>query len=79
LVGFNPTKATEKPAEYIIGLFKYMSAKRIMSSDNKSVRIDDHVYLGSIGAAANKADLAANKITHIITIAEGIYPPYPKV
>ena len=78
IVGFNP-KATDKPVDYVVGLFKYMSAKKISATDKIPAQIDENVFLGSIGAAMNKAGLLSLKITHVLTVAEGINPPHPKV
>jgi len=40
-------------------------------------KIIDGIWLGDMAGAYNKITLKKNKITHILTVADGISPKYP--
>lgn len=39
-------------------------------------RINENIYLGDVTGASNKFMLKRNNITHILTVAQGIYPKF---
>ncbi|CAG8539522.1 1177_t:CDS:2 [Acaulospora colombiana] len=50
----------------------------IQSDDAFASRVLDRLYLGSLRAVLNEPWLRDHKITHILTVADSIRPPYPE-
>ena len=52
---------------------------QIMKNDAEPVEIINNLFIGSVGASANKNSLIKNKITHIISAGSGLKKLYPEV
>ncbi|CAN4112753.1 unnamed protein product [Withania somnifera] len=61
----------------IEALIRAMSVAKIGREDRDPCMIEEGLYLGSFGAANNKDALKSSNLTHILTIARDINPPYP--
>lgn len=51
--------------------------KAVNDVDNIPCQIEEGLYLGSAGAANNKAVLKSLNVTHILTVANSNLPPHP--
>ncbi|PIN02374.1 Dual specificity phosphatase [Handroanthus impetiginosus] len=58
-------------------LLKLIHAKKIAKEDNVPFKIEEGLYLGSIGAANNKSALKSLNVTHILTVANSLAPAHP--
>jgi len=54
-----------------------IAIKRFEESDGLPCKVADALYVGSIGAAKNRAALRAHGITHILCVMKGTGPVYP--
>ncbi|KAG8370155.1 hypothetical protein BUALT_Bualt14G0087900 [Buddleja alternifolia] len=63
--------------ERVAALLKVMQATRIVKEDNVPCKIEEGLYLGSVGAANNKSALKALNVRHILTIANSLTPAHP--
>ncbi|XP_055818113.1 dual specificity protein phosphatase 1-like isoform X2 [Solanum dulcamara] len=70
-------QALEFYSGHIEALMRAMSLAKIIREDKNSCMIEEGLYLGSFGAANNKDALKSLNLTHILTIARDINPPYP--
>ncbi|KAG5627909.1 hypothetical protein H5410_013127 [Solanum commersonii] len=61
----------------IEALMRAMSVAKIIREDKNPCMIEEGLFLGSLGAANNKVALESLNLTHILTIARDINPPYP--
>ncbi|KNA22757.1 hypothetical protein SOVF_031510 isoform B [Spinacia oleracea] len=58
-------------------LLRAAYATRFVKDDNVPCQIEEDLFVGSIGAANNKAALKRNNITRILTVAGSMAPAYP--
>ena len=56
---------------------KLLLALKFKREDNIPAEFIPRIYIGSIGAALNKYQLIENQVTHILTAADSLPPPYP--
>ncbi|KAL0348801.1 UNVERIFIED_CONTAM: Dual specificity protein phosphatase 1 [Sesamum angustifolium] len=63
--------------ERIAALLKVIQATKIVKEDNIPCKIEEGLYLGSLGAANNRSALKSLNITHILTIAISLAPAHP--
>ncbi|XAR54634.1 Phosphoprotein phosphatase [Bertholletia excelsa] len=63
--------------ERVAALWRAMYATRCIRDDNVPCKIEEGLYLGSIGAANNKTALKNLNITHILTVANSLPPAHP--
>ncbi|KAK4372468.1 hypothetical protein RND71_007852 [Anisodus tanguticus] len=70
-------QALEFYSGQIEALMRAMSVAKIIREDKDPCTIEEGLYLGSFGAANNKNALKSLNLTHILTIARDINPPYP--
>ncbi|KAI4378880.1 hypothetical protein MLD38_016302 [Melastoma candidum] len=61
----------------ITALLRLMSFSRSMNEDRVPSKIDDGLFLGSVGAANNKEVLKRLNVTHVLTVANSLKPPHP--
>ncbi|KAL0414596.1 UNVERIFIED_CONTAM: Dual specificity protein phosphatase 1 [Sesamum radiatum] len=61
----------------IAALLKVIQATKIVKEDNVPCKIEEGLYLGSLGAANNRSALKSLNITHILTIAISLAPAHP--
>ncbi|PHT94908.1 Dual specificity protein phosphatase 1 [Capsicum chinense] len=64
-------------SKQIEALMRALSVAKIIREDRDPCMIEEGLYLGSFGAANNKDALKSLNLTHILTIARDINPPYP--
>lgn len=64
--------------ERIAALWRAMYTTKCIREDNVPCKIEEGLYLGSLGAANNKSALKNLNITHVLTVAGSLPPPYPK-
>ncbi|MED6219717.1 hypothetical protein PIB30_038359 [Stylosanthes scabra] len=67
----------ESMKKQISYLWRVMSSVKSFKEDNTPCKIDEGLYLGSIGAAANKIALKSLNVTHILTVARRLPPMNP--
>lgn len=65
--------------EKLFMVIKALTAMRLTKEDGKPGEVLPGLFLGSIGAAYNKAALTELGITHILTAASNIKPRFEKV
>ncbi|KAL2944794.1 Dual specificity protein phosphatase 1 [Bienertia sinuspersici] len=58
-------------------LLRAFYAARSVKDDNLPCQIEEGLFVGSFGAANNKAALKRLNITHILTVAGSMAPSYP--
>ncbi|CAK9137179.1 unnamed protein product [Ilex paraguariensis] len=63
--------------ERISALWQAMRATKCIREDNVPFKIEEGLYLGSLGAANNKSALKSLNITHILTVANSLAPAHP--
>ncbi|XP_058192376.1 dual specificity protein phosphatase 1-like isoform X2 [Rhododendron vialii] len=63
--------------ERVAALWRAMHATRCVREDNLPCKIEEGLYLGSIGAANNKSELKRLNVTHILTVANSLPPIHP--
>ncbi|XP_060217681.1 dual specificity protein phosphatase 1-like isoform X4 [Lycium barbarum] len=73
----NMAQALEFHRGQIEALMRAMSVAKIIREDKDPCMIEEGLYLGSLGAANNKDALKRLNLTHILTIARELNPPYP--
>ncbi|XP_031126236.1 dual specificity protein phosphatase 1-like isoform X2 [Ipomoea triloba] len=54
-----------------------LCAIKIIKEDNVPCKIEEGLYLGSVGAANDKTRLKSLNITHILTVAHALPPAHP--
>nr|GEW28068.1 dual specificity protein phosphatase 1-like [Tanacetum cinerariifolium] len=54
-----------------------LRATKYAKHDNVPAKIEEGLYLGSVGAANNKTLLTSFNVTHILTVANSLPPAYP--
>ncbi|KAI4369614.1 hypothetical protein MLD38_018037 [Melastoma candidum] len=68
----------DEPARnQMAALLRVMSFSRCINEDNMPSKIEDGLFLGSVGAANNKAALKRLHVTHILTVAHSLKPAHP--
>ncbi|XP_022874736.1 dual specificity protein phosphatase 1-like isoform X2 [Olea europaea var. sylvestris] len=60
----------------IAALLQVVQATKIIKDDNIPCKIEEGLYLGSLGAANNKSTLRSLNITHILTVAHSLSPAH---
>nr|XP_027116202.1 dual specificity protein phosphatase 1-like isoform X1 [Coffea arabica] len=63
--------------ERIAALWRAMYTTKCVREDNIPSKIEEGLYLGSLGAASNKTALKSLNITHILTVANSLPPAHP--
>ncbi|KAM7485642.1 hypothetical protein LguiA_001651 [Lonicera macranthoides] len=63
--------------ERIAAIWRAMYATKCFREDSVPSKIEEGLYLGSIGAANNKTGLKSLNVTHILTVANSLSPPHP--
>lgn len=63
--------------ERLMMQLRLIFALRYAQTDGQPVKLLDHLYIGSVGAAMNKAALKAEGITNILTVADKLSPMFP--
>lgn len=58
-------------------ILKEFLLAKYRKDDNLPCKIQEGLYLGSVGAAYNKEELLNLRITHILVVANTIEAPYP--
>ncbi|XP_035548615.1 dual specificity protein phosphatase 1-like isoform X1 [Juglans regia] len=58
-------------------LLRVMNVTRCVKEDNIPCKIEEGLFLGSIGAANNKNALKSLNVTHILTVASSLSPAHP--
>ncbi|KAG2727415.1 hypothetical protein I3843_01G151900 [Carya illinoinensis] len=58
-------------------LLRVMNVTRCVKEDNIPCKIEEGLFLGSIGAANNKNALKSLNVTHILTVASSLPPAHP--
>ncbi|XP_040996150.1 dual specificity protein phosphatase 1 [Juglans microcarpa x Juglans regia] len=58
-------------------LLRVMNLTRCVKEDNIPCKIEEGLFLGSIGAANNKNALKSLNVTHILTVANSLSPAHP--
>ncbi|KAM5569281.1 dual specificity protein phosphatase 1-like [Rosa sericea] len=61
----------------ISALLRVINVTKCCKEDNVPCKIEEGLFLGSIGAAHNKDELKKLNITHILTVAGSLAPAYP--
>ncbi|XP_030515622.1 dual specificity protein phosphatase 1-like [Rhodamnia argentea] len=61
----------------IQALLRVMSLTRCVNEDKVPCKIEEGLFLGSVGAANNKGALKHLNVTHILTVASTLRPAYP--
>ncbi|KAK4266402.1 hypothetical protein QN277_027332 [Acacia crassicarpa] len=61
----------------IASLFRVISAANCYKQDNVPCEIEKGLFLGSVGAAANKDALKNLGVTHVLTVANTLIPAHP--
>ncbi|XP_050373983.1 dual specificity protein phosphatase 1 isoform X3 [Argentina anserina] len=67
----------ESLRKQILALLRVINVTRCCKEDNIPCKIEEGLFLGSIGAAHNKDELKSLNITHILTVASSLAPAYP--
>lgn len=67
----------EDSKEVLLQRIKLVLALKHSNDDKLPSELFEYLYLGSIGAALNKDILKDIGITHILTIADNLSPPFP--
>lgn len=68
---------TDDQREQIAAVWQALFATSLIRDDNVPCQIKKGLYLGSLGAARNKAALESENVTHILTVASSLTPAYP--
>ncbi|KAL3505863.1 hypothetical protein ACH5RR_031245 [Cinchona calisaya] len=63
--------------ESVAALWRAMYTTKCIRGDNIPCKIEEGLYLGSLGAAHHKHALESLNITHILTVANSLPPAYP--
>ncbi|CAA2994697.1 dual specificity phosphatase 1-like [Olea europaea subsp. europaea] len=61
----------------IAALLQVMQATKTIKADNIPCKIEEGLYLGSLGAAHDKSTLKRLNVTHILTVAHSLSPAHP--
>lgn len=64
--------------EKMAQILRAVMLARHIEADSHPCRVDEGVYVGSVGAANNRATLLALRVTHIITVANAMEPMFPQ-
>ncbi|KAL4398154.1 hypothetical protein HN51_002759 [Arachis hypogaea] len=67
----------ESMKKQISSLLRVMSLVKSFKQDNTPCKIDEGLFLGSVGTAANKNALKSLNVTHILTVAGKLPPTNP--
>ncbi|KAJ7980114.1 putative Dual specificity protein phosphatase [Quillaja saponaria] len=67
----------ESLRKQVAALWRVMNVARRYKEDNVPSKIEEGLFLGSIGAANNKAKLKNLNVTHILTVASSLAPAHP--
>jgi protein-tyrosine phosphatase len=67
----------ESIKKQVAALFKVITLTRCIKEDNVPCKIEEGLFLGSIGAANNKNELKTLNITHVLTVASALLPAHP--
>ncbi|KAL3507979.1 hypothetical protein ACH5RR_033361 [Cinchona calisaya] len=63
--------------ERVAALWRAMYATKCIREDNIPSKIEEGLYLGSLGAANNKTALKSLNVTHVLTVANSLPPAHP--
>ncbi|XP_051125445.1 dual specificity protein phosphatase 1 [Andrographis paniculata] len=63
--------------ERIAELLRVIQYAKVIKEDNVPCKIDEGLYLGSLGAANNRSALKSLNVTHILTVANSLNPAHP--
>ncbi|RAL42066.1 hypothetical protein DM860_011849 [Cuscuta australis] len=58
-------------------LLPVMQKIAYLKRDGIPCKIEEGLYLGSVGAAMNRSTLKSLNITHVLMVANSLSPPYP--
>ncbi|XP_042381231.1 dual specificity protein phosphatase 1-like [Zingiber officinale] len=61
----------------LLACVQALCAARYSREDNVPCKIEEGLFLGSVGAALNKPALKNLNITHILTVAKSLDPAFP--
>ncbi|XP_061345511.1 dual specificity protein phosphatase 1-like isoform X2 [Gastrolobium bilobum] len=67
----------ESMKKQIASLLRVMNLVKSFKQDNTPCKIDEGLFLGSVGTAANKDALKNLNVTHILTVAGKLEPAHP--
>nr|POF11385.1 isoform 2 of dual specificity protein phosphatase 1 [Quercus suber] len=67
----------ESIRKQVAALFRVISLTKCIKDDNVPCKIEEGLFLGSVGAANNKDALKALNITHVLTVASALPPAHP--
>ncbi|XP_050240434.1 dual specificity protein phosphatase 1 [Quercus robur] len=67
----------ESIRKQVAALFRVISFTRCIKDDNVPCKIEEGLFLGSVGAANNKDALKALNVTHVLTVASALLPGHP--
>ncbi|KAI4345571.1 hypothetical protein L6164_012679 [Bauhinia variegata] len=67
----------ESMRKQIDALWRVINVARCYREDISPCKIEEGLFLGSVGAATNKSALKALNITHILTVASTLAPAHP--
>ena len=62
-----------------MAMVKALTAMKLAKEDAQPGKVEDDIFIGSVGCAYNKAVLLEHGITHILCCASNIKPRFPKV
>uniref|UniRef100_A0A7N0RCP9 Dual specificity protein phosphatase 1 n=1 Tax=Kalanchoe fedtschenkoi TaxID=63787 RepID=A0A7N0RCP9_KALFE len=71
-------EAYENFEKRIVALARARNTFKCYKEDKIPDCIHEGLYLGSVGAATNKSLLKELNITHVLTVAYSVAPPYPE-
>lgn len=74
-----PESQSSDPArmERLMMQLRLIFALRYAQTDGRPIKLLDCLYIGSVGAAMNKAVLKEEGITHVLTVADKLSPMFP--
>jgi hypothetical protein len=73
------TPEEDAKVQKIMVAVKALCAMKMQKTDGVPAEIIPNLFLGGIGVASSKKNLEAAGITHILTVANKLQPPYPNV
>ncbi|XP_054808008.1 dual specificity protein phosphatase 1 isoform X2 [Prosopis cineraria] len=70
-------EVNETLKKQMAALLRVISAANYYKQDNVPCQIEEGLFLGSVGAAANKQALKNLNVTHVLTVANTLTPAHP--
>lgn len=70
------SSAAERRVRLCMLAIKSAMVAKLAREDNVPARVDDHLFIGSVGSAVSRDALRAAGITHIVTAADGLMPQF---